>query len=188
MKYLKLLIGISALFSNYAFAQISNQVDSIKQLKEIIITYQADKLTPITFQNISSKDLKTKSTGQEPSFLLSETPSITNYSDAGNSQEDEMTDENGDIVDPNSTICSECNGTGKIIVGCPGLSTIAGHFDVCNNGYSRCGNNCRLGNNGWYYLKNGEVCNRCDQNGNEKCGICAGLGDSYYKYCNNCNR
>ena len=86
MKYLKLLIGISALFSNYAFAQISNQVDSIKQLKEIIITYQADKLTPITFQNISSKDLKTKSTGQEPSFLLSETPSITNYSDAGNSQ------------------------------------------------------------------------------------------------------
>ena len=103
-------------------------------------------------------------------------------------QEDEMTDENGDIVDPNSTICSECNGTGKIIVGCPGLSTIAGHLDVCNNGYSRCGNNCRLGNNGWYYLKNGEVCNRCDQNGNEKCGICAGLGDSYYKYCNNCNR
>jgi iron complex outermembrane receptor protein len=86
MKYLKLLIGILALFSNYAFAQISNQVDSIKQLKEIIITYQADKLTPITFQNISSKDLKTKSTGQEPSFLLSETPSITNYSDAGNSQ------------------------------------------------------------------------------------------------------
>ena len=86
MKYLKLLIGISALFSNYAFAQISNQLDSIKQLKEIIITYQADKLTPITFQNISSKDLKTKSTGQEPSFLLSETPSITNYSDAGNSQ------------------------------------------------------------------------------------------------------
>ena len=86
MKYLKLLIGISVLFSNYAFAQISNQEDSIKQLKEIIITYQADKLTPITFQNISSKDLKTKSTGQEPSFLLSETPSITNYSDAGNSQ------------------------------------------------------------------------------------------------------
>ena len=86
MKSIKLLIGISAFVGNYAFAQISEQVDSIKQLKEIIITYQADKLTPITFQNISSKDLKTKSTGQEPSFLLSETPSITNYSDAGNSQ------------------------------------------------------------------------------------------------------
>jgi iron complex outermembrane receptor protein len=68
MKYLKLLIGISALFTNYAFAQISNKLDSIKQLKEITITYQADKLTPITFQNISSKDLKAKSTGQEPTY------------------------------------------------------------------------------------------------------------------------
>jgi hypothetical protein len=68
-------------------------------------------------------------------------------------QEDEMTDENGDIVDPNSRICTEkihLYESGKIIVGCPGLSTIAGDFDVCNNGYRRCWNNCRLGNNGWY--------------------------------------
>ncbi len=86
MKYIKLVLGISVFVSNYAFAQISIQTDSLKQLKEIIITYQAEKLTPITFQNISSKDLKTKSTGQEPTFLLSETPSITNYSDAGSSQ------------------------------------------------------------------------------------------------------
>lgn len=67
-------------------AQDTLRLDTTTTLKEVIITYQADKLTPITFQNISSKDLKTKSTGQEPSFLLSETPSITNYSDAGNSQ------------------------------------------------------------------------------------------------------
>lgn len=86
MKCIKLLIGISVFISNYALAQESIQTDSLRPLKEIIITYQADKLTPITFQNISSKDLKAKSTGQEPSFLLSETPSITNYSDAGNSQ------------------------------------------------------------------------------------------------------
>jgi len=67
-------------------AQDTLRLDTTKTLQEVIITYQADKLTPITFQNISSKDLKTKSTGQEPSFLLSETPSITSYSDAGNSQ------------------------------------------------------------------------------------------------------
>lgn len=103
-------------------------------------------------------------------------------------QEDEMTDENGDIVDPNSTICNKCGGTGKIIIGCPGLNTGFGHFKACDNGYRRCGNNCRRGNDGWYYLKNGEICNRCDENGNEKCGICAGMGDSYYEYCENCNR
>jgi iron complex outermembrane receptor protein len=60
--------------------------DTLQTLQEVVFTYQADKRTPITFQNIYSKDLKAKSTGQEPSFLLAETPSITNYSDAGNSQ------------------------------------------------------------------------------------------------------
>lgn len=67
-------------------AQNAIQTDSIRALKEVKITYQADKLTPFTFQNINAKELKAKSTGQEPSFLLSETPSVTNYSDAGNSQ------------------------------------------------------------------------------------------------------
>ena len=60
MKCIKLLIGISAIVSNYAFAQDSIQTNSLKLLKEIIITYQADKLTPITFQNIYSKDIKAK--------------------------------------------------------------------------------------------------------------------------------
>lgn len=67
-------------------AQDTLQTDSIKHLDEVVVTYQADKHTPVTFQNIYSKTIKEKSTGQEPSFLLSETPSITNYSDGGNSQ------------------------------------------------------------------------------------------------------
>jgi iron complex outermembrane receptor protein len=67
-------------------AQDTLRRDTLQTLQEVVITYQADKRTPITFQNIYSKDLNAKSTGQEPSFLLSETPSITNYSDAGNSQ------------------------------------------------------------------------------------------------------
>ncbi len=68
------------------FAQDTLPSDTARQLEEVIIIYQADKRTPVTFQNIYSKEIKEKSTGQEPSFLLSQTPSVTNYSDAGNSQ------------------------------------------------------------------------------------------------------
>lgn len=68
------------------YAQDSVHVDSVIYLSEVIVTYQADQLIPVTFQNIDGKILKDKSTGQEPSFLLSETPSITAYSDAGNTQ------------------------------------------------------------------------------------------------------
>lgn len=81
-----ILFLLTILTSRQLEAQDTLRLDTIKTLKEVIITYQADKHSPITFQNISSKDLKTKTIGQEPSFLLSETPSITNYSDAGNSQ------------------------------------------------------------------------------------------------------
>jgi iron complex outermembrane receptor protein len=81
-----ILFLLAILTSRQLKAQDTLRFDTTKTLQEVIIIYQADKLTPITFHNISFKDLKTKSTGQEPSFLLSETPSITNYSDAGNSQ------------------------------------------------------------------------------------------------------
>ena len=67
-------------------SHIFAQADTTKHLHEVVVIYQADKLTPVTFQNISGKELKEKSTGQEPSFLLSQTPSITVYSDAGNTQ------------------------------------------------------------------------------------------------------
>jgi iron complex outermembrane receptor protein len=81
---------ILTIFTLLSIGQLSAQDtlrnDSLHTLQEVVVIYQADKLTPITFQNIYSNDMKAKSTGQEPSFLLSETPSITNYSDAGNSQ------------------------------------------------------------------------------------------------------
>jgi iron complex outermembrane receptor protein len=67
-------------------AQETNSSDSLQNLKEVIVTYQADKHTPVTFQNIRAKEVKLRLTGQEPSFLLTETPSITNFSDAGSSQ------------------------------------------------------------------------------------------------------
>lgn len=81
-----LLIFFALLSVGQLSAQDTLQIGNTKFLDEVIIIYQADKRTPVTFQNIYSKDIKQKSTGQEPSFLLSETPSITNYSDAGNSQ------------------------------------------------------------------------------------------------------
>ncbi len=81
-----LIFLLALLSSKQLNAQDRILLDTTKTLKALIVTYQADKLTPITYQNISSKDLKIKSVGQEPSFLLSETPSITNYSDAGNAQ------------------------------------------------------------------------------------------------------
>jgi iron complex outermembrane recepter protein len=84
-KYFSLAV-ITFLRTIPLLAQEIVQIDTIKNLDEVIVTYQAGKRTPITFQNISSKELKSKSTGQEPSFLLAETPSVTNYSDAGNSQ------------------------------------------------------------------------------------------------------
>lgn len=67
-------------------AQDTLQIEKTNYLDEVTVVYQADKRTPVTFQNIYLKTIKEKSTGQEPSFLLSETPSVTNYSDAGNSQ------------------------------------------------------------------------------------------------------
>lgn len=87
MKHYYLLVAFCFFSSSYLFAQ-TNEKDSLKteDLSEITVIYQADKTTPVTFQNISAKEIKEKSVGQEPSFLLSQTPSITNYSDAGNSQ------------------------------------------------------------------------------------------------------
>ncbi|GAA4850728.1 TonB-dependent receptor [Algivirga pacifica] len=75
----------TVLMSTQMFAQ-EIALDTAKQLEEVIINYQADQKTPVTYQNIKSAELKLKSVGQEPSFLLAETPSVTNYSDGGGSQ------------------------------------------------------------------------------------------------------
>lgn len=71
-----------------------NLVDSLLDIYEYTIEpvliktpYHADNLTPVSFQNIDiSQTWDLKNTGQEPSFLLSETPSMTVYSDAGSYQ------------------------------------------------------------------------------------------------------
>lgn len=79
------LLLVASILVKRSFAQDSCNL-IITVLGEVIVPYQADKLTPVTFQNISSKDLKAKSVGQEPSFIFNQLPAVTNYSDAGNSQ------------------------------------------------------------------------------------------------------
>ncbi|SHL35171.1 iron complex outermembrane recepter protein [Chitinophaga jiangningensis] len=66
-------------------AQHTETKDSSRQLNGVVI-YQAGKNTPVTYQNLDMTSIREKNTGQEPSFLLTATPAVTNYSDAGNQQ------------------------------------------------------------------------------------------------------
>lgn len=78
-------LSLSCIFIlNHALAQ--KKVDSLTyELEEVTIseTYLAKKRDPLSFQNVSIELLESKNIGQEPSFILSSTPSITVYSDAG---------------------------------------------------------------------------------------------------------
>ena len=47
------------------------------------VPYQATNIMPITFKNLNKADLGLKNYGQEPSRILSTTPSITTYSESG---------------------------------------------------------------------------------------------------------
>ncbi len=53
---------------------------------DVLITARLTRTTPVTFQNITGRELDRQSVGQEPSAILAATPSITAYSDAGNTQ------------------------------------------------------------------------------------------------------
>jgi iron complex outermembrane receptor protein len=82
--YNRIVVLIICLF---CIIDVNAQTIKKDSLKAVEIIYQANTHTPVSYQNLSAKILDEKNTGQEPSFLLSEmTPSITVYSDAGNSQ------------------------------------------------------------------------------------------------------
>ncbi|MEZ4829422.1 MAG: TonB-dependent receptor [Bacteroidia bacterium] len=66
-------------------AQIPSE-DTMKiNLDGVVISsgFQAGNNMPVSFTNLNRSDWNLKNTGQEPSFFLSETPSVTFYSDAG---------------------------------------------------------------------------------------------------------
>lgn len=60
----------------------SNDTISLNEVK-IISSNRATNNTPISFKNLSKKEINHLNNGQEPSFILNSTPSITNYSDNG---------------------------------------------------------------------------------------------------------
>ncbi len=60
--------------------------DTIELKETTIQAYRADKTLPLTFKNINKLFIDNINTGQEPSQILSTTPSIHSYSDAGNYQ------------------------------------------------------------------------------------------------------
>lgn len=66
---------------------ILGQIPDTIYLKETVIqAYKADRKTPVTYFNIDKKSIKNVNLGQEPSQILSYSPSIHMYSDAGSSQ------------------------------------------------------------------------------------------------------
>lgn len=79
---------ICALISLTSYSQkdtSSYDTTKVIKLQECVISvYRANKNTPVTFKDIDVKELNLKSVGQEPSFILNQTPSINSYSDAGN--------------------------------------------------------------------------------------------------------
>lgn len=78
-----LIILLGAFLTNHA--QIDTTI--VYELPEIVIdSYLAEEQTPISYQDIDMELIETKNTGQEASFLLSETPSMTVYTDAGSYQ------------------------------------------------------------------------------------------------------
>lgn len=86
MKYL--IIYLAAIFPLFLTAQQIN-LPEIETDTIVIGTavYKADEKTPATFQNIKPDQFEQLNTGQEPSYILSQlSPSVTVYSDAGNTQ------------------------------------------------------------------------------------------------------
>ncbi|SDL00501.1 iron complex outermembrane recepter protein [Catalinimonas alkaloidigena] len=67
------------------WAQTAAVVTPADTLKEVTVSadYNASRETPITFQNLNSNEINQRYYGQEPALMLTQTPSVTAYSDAG---------------------------------------------------------------------------------------------------------
>lgn len=82
-KYLITLFSLLGAFNTFTQTDTSQ----VYELPEVVIeSYLAEDKTPVTYQDVDMEVIDSKNTGQEASFLLSETPSMTVYSDAGSYQ------------------------------------------------------------------------------------------------------
>ena len=88
MKLSSALISITLFLSNSAYAQDSSEVrkDTVYQLAPVIITatQAKERETPVTFSNITHRQLAERYSVQDVPVLLSDLPSTTTYSENGN--------------------------------------------------------------------------------------------------------
>ncbi|AXY76709.1 TonB-dependent receptor [Paraflavitalea soli] len=77
------LLASALLAAHLSLAQ--DKKDTSTVLEEVVITspFAPPAQSPVTISHISRKELERKNYGQEPSVLLSQTPSVTFYTDAG---------------------------------------------------------------------------------------------------------
>ena len=68
-----------------SWAQVADSANLRRGLQEVFIVspYRATETTPVSFQNIGLQTLEEKNFGQEPTFILGETPNVNFSSDAG---------------------------------------------------------------------------------------------------------
>ena len=81
-----LLSFLLTLISGIAICQpINNPADTTINLASVSISapYEVQKINPFSFQNLTPAYIEKENYGQEPAFILSKTPSMTVYSDAG---------------------------------------------------------------------------------------------------------
>src|SRR5258708_4684370 len=76
-------LGFFLLTHGLSFSQ--DKKDTSKVLEEVVVSspFTPSMQSPVTTGHISRKELDRKNYGQEPSILLSQTPSVTFYTDAG---------------------------------------------------------------------------------------------------------
>ncbi|NII24480.1 TonB-dependent receptor [Pseudoflavitalea sp. X16] len=84
MKKAYLFIGSIFVFQ---FLVGQEKKDTSTVLEEVVVTspFTPPASSPVTMSHISRKELERRNYGQEPSVLLSQTPSVTFYTDAGSS-------------------------------------------------------------------------------------------------------
>lgn len=82
---MKAIYTLFFLFSCSCLLSAQELVTDSIELKEALVlsSYRASEVTPISFSNISLKEIEQVNFGQEPAFILNSSPSITTSSDAG---------------------------------------------------------------------------------------------------------
>jgi iron complex outermembrane receptor protein len=73
-----------SLFSFLSFAQVQDTTE-INQLDDVLVSaVRATKKTPVSFSNLSKKDIKSRNLGQDIPILMNYLPSVVTTTDAGN--------------------------------------------------------------------------------------------------------